>query len=86
METICLWKRGKGRVLRPPTEREPSRLAASWLDDPVGIFVPLLCSHPPLRTGTVRGPGKCWSDYPDERLREQYGLWPLPERVAWRSP
>ena len=23
-----------------------------------------------------------WSDYPDQRLREKYGLWPLPERVA----
>jgi RNA-directed DNA polymerase len=26
-----------------------------------------------------------WSDYPDQRLAGQYGLWPLPERVAWRS-
>jgi group II intron reverse transcriptase/maturase len=26
-----------------------------------------------------------WSAYPDERLTGQYGLWPLPERVAWRS-
>ena len=26
-----------------------------------------------------------WSDYPDVRLREHYGLWPLPERVAWRG-
>jgi len=26
-----------------------------------------------------------WSDYPDPRLRGQYGLWPLPIRVAWRS-
>lgn len=23
-----------------------------------------------------------WSDYPDQRLRQKYGLWPLPERVA----
>ena len=27
-----------------------------------------------------------WSDYPEERLREKYGLWPLPERVAWKNP
>ena len=27
-----------------------------------------------------------WSNYPDQRLHQQYGLWPLPERVAWRSP
>jgi len=27
-----------------------------------------------------------WSDYPNERLREKYGLWPLPERVAWKHP
>lgn len=27
-----------------------------------------------------------WTDYPDERLQEQYGLWPLPTRVAWKSP
>jgi group II intron reverse transcriptase/maturase len=27
-----------------------------------------------------------WSDYPDERLREAYGLWPLPQRVAWKHP
>ena len=27
-----------------------------------------------------------WSDYPDGRLQEQYGLWSLPERVAWRGP
>lgn len=26
-----------------------------------------------------------WSAYPDERLAGQYGLWPLPERVAWRG-
>ncbi len=25
-----------------------------------------------------------WSDYPDQRLQEQYGLWPLPKRVAWK--
>ena len=27
-----------------------------------------------------------WSDYPNERLRENYGLWSLPERVAWKNP
>jgi group II intron reverse transcriptase/maturase len=27
-----------------------------------------------------------WSDYPDERLQVQYGLWPLPERAAWKQP
>jgi RNA-directed DNA polymerase len=27
-----------------------------------------------------------WSDYPDERLQAQYGLWPLPERAAWKHP
>lgn len=26
-----------------------------------------------------------WSGYPDTRLRAQYGLWTLPERVAWRG-
>jgi len=26
-----------------------------------------------------------WSDYPDERLKEQYGLWSLPEYAAWRK-
>ena len=26
-----------------------------------------------------------WSDYPDEGLRDPYGLWSLPERVAWAS-
>jgi len=26
-----------------------------------------------------------WCDYPDTRLHGQYGLWPLPERVAWRN-
>jgi hypothetical protein len=26
-----------------------------------------------------------WSAYPDERLRAQYGLGPLPVRVAWRG-
>ncbi len=25
-----------------------------------------------------------WSDYPDDRLHGFYGLWSLPERVAWR--
>jgi hypothetical protein len=25
-----------------------------------------------------------WSDYPDQRLQDQYGLWPLPKRVAWQ--
>lgn len=25
-----------------------------------------------------------WSDYPDERLQSQYGLWSLPQRVAWK--
>jgi group II intron reverse transcriptase/maturase len=25
-----------------------------------------------------------WRDYPDERLQAQYGLWSLPQRVAWR--
>jgi hypothetical protein len=27
-----------------------------------------------------------WSDYPDERLQVPYGLWSLPERVAWKQP
>jgi len=27
-----------------------------------------------------------WSDYPDERLKEQYGLWSLPEYAAWKHP
>jgi group II intron reverse transcriptase/maturase len=27
-----------------------------------------------------------WSDYPDERLQVQYGLWSLPERAAWKHP
>jgi hypothetical protein len=27
-----------------------------------------------------------WSDYPDERLKEQYGLWPLPTQAAWKHP
>ena len=27
-----------------------------------------------------------WSDYPDERLQAQYGLWSLPERTAWKQP
>ncbi|MFO1458949.1 MAG: group II intron maturase-specific domain-containing protein [Verrucomicrobiota bacterium] len=26
-----------------------------------------------------------WGDYPDQRLQTQYGLWPLPHRVAWRG-
>jgi group II intron reverse transcriptase/maturase len=26
-----------------------------------------------------------WSDYPDERLQAQYGLWSLPEKAAWKS-
>ena len=26
-----------------------------------------------------------WRDYPEKRLHGQYGLWKLPERVAWRS-
>jgi group II intron reverse transcriptase/maturase len=26
-----------------------------------------------------------WSAYPDQRLHGQYGLWPLPTRVAWRG-
>lgn len=26
-----------------------------------------------------------WQAYPDERLHGQYGLWPLPTRVAWRD-
>jgi RNA-directed DNA polymerase len=26
-----------------------------------------------------------WSDYPDQRLQEYYGLWPLPERVAGKQ-
>lgn len=25
-----------------------------------------------------------WGDYPEQRLLTQYGLWPLPQRVAWR--
>jgi hypothetical protein len=25
-----------------------------------------------------------WSDYPDERLKAQYGLWSLPEYAAWK--
>ena len=25
-----------------------------------------------------------WSDYPDERLRDPYGLWSLPQGLAWR--
>lgn len=25
-----------------------------------------------------------WKGYPDQRLRTQYGLWTLPQRVAWR--
>jgi hypothetical protein len=27
-----------------------------------------------------------WSDYPDERLQAQYGLWSLPEKAAWKHP
>ena len=27
-----------------------------------------------------------WSDYPDERLQAQYGLWSLPERATWKHP
>src|SRR5580700_1330148 len=27
-----------------------------------------------------------WSDSPDERLKEQYGLWSLPEYAAWKHP
>ena len=27
-----------------------------------------------------------WSDYPDERLQAQYGLWSLPENAAWKHP
>jgi group II intron reverse transcriptase/maturase len=27
-----------------------------------------------------------WSSYPDARLKEQYGLWPLPEYAAWKRP
>ena len=27
-----------------------------------------------------------WSDYPDERLQSHYGLWPLPEKAAWKHP
>ena len=27
-----------------------------------------------------------WSGYPDERLQAQYGLWSLPQRVAWKKP
>jgi len=27
-----------------------------------------------------------WSDYPDERLQTQYGLWSLPEKAAWKHP
>ena len=26
-----------------------------------------------------------WTAYPDERLHGQYGLWPLPEWVAWQG-
>jgi RNA-directed DNA polymerase len=27
-----------------------------------------------------------WSDYPDRRLQEQYGLWSLPESARWQQP
>ena len=27
-----------------------------------------------------------WSNYPDQRLQAQYGLRPLPTRVAWTQP
>ena len=27
-----------------------------------------------------------WSDYPDDRLQRQYGLWSLPEKAAWKHP
>ena len=27
-----------------------------------------------------------WSDDPDQRLQGEYGLWPLPTRVAWKQP
>jgi hypothetical protein len=27
-----------------------------------------------------------WGDCPDERLKEQYGLWSWPESAAWKHP
>jgi len=27
-----------------------------------------------------------WADYPDERLYQHYGLWPLPTKAAWKHP
>ena len=31
-------------------------------------------------------PRALWSEYPDERLQAQYGLWSLPEQAAWKHP
>jgi hypothetical protein len=42
-----------------------------------------------LRRWLWRKPGRkraLWSEYPDQRLQDQYGLWPLPKRVAWQRP
>jgi hypothetical protein len=27
-----------------------------------------------------------WAAYPDERLDQQYGRWPLPTKAAWKHP
>ena len=38
-----------------------------------------------FRRWEANPPSWQWTAFPDERLHGPYGLWPLPERVAWKG-